>query len=129
MVPAQIVKLSVMASSRTRLLRLCFPPRMRNVDYHAVGAGPLHLEIAMATGSHLHIKPRLLFEPLALRALQLCCRLIEVFDLETEVMDAAVVRSIGSDIGGMLCLPIQDRQIDVAVGQKDGAVRSSADLF
>src|SRR5438270_6234689 len=128
-VPAQMVKLSAMASSRIRLFRLCFPPRMRNVDYHTVGAGPFHLEIAMATGGHLHIKSRLLLKPLALRALQFCCRFIEVFDLEAEVMDAAVVRSIGPDIGGILCLPIQDRQIDVTVGQKYGAVRGSADLF
>src|SRR5207248_302530 len=48
-----------------RLPRFRFPPRVRNVDHHAVGAGPFHLEIAMAAGRHLHIEPRLLLEPLA----------------------------------------------------------------
>ena len=65
----------------------------------------------MTAGCHLHVEPRFLLEPLALRALQVGGRLAEVLDLEAEMMDAAVVRSVGPDIGGFLRFPIQDRQV------------------
>src|SRR5215469_17095476 len=77
-VPAQIVKFSAIASSRTCLFGSRFPPRMRNVDYDAVGAGPFHLEITVAASSHLHIKPRLFLEALAVRALQIHRRVFKV---------------------------------------------------
>src|SRR5437763_899280 len=83
----------------------------------------------MASGSHLHAEPLFLLEALNLGALQLGRRLVEVLDLKAEMMDATVVRPVGADIGGFFRLPIQDRQVDVAVGQKDGAVRGTPDLL
>src|ERR1700739_1671546 len=75
MVPAQIVKLSAMAASslnsvylEIRLSGFRFPAGVRNVDYNTVGAGPFHLEIAVASGSHFHIEPRLFLEALTLGA-------------------------------------------------------------
>src|SRR5215472_2770741 len=124
MVPAQILKLSAMAvSSPTPSSGSRLPPGMRNVDHDIIGAGPFHLKIAMAAGRHLHIEPWLFFQPLAPRAFQHRRSLVEVFDLEAEMMNAAVIGSIGANIGGFFSLPIQDRQIDIAVGQKDCAVR------
>src|SRR5438874_11761032 len=60
-VPTQIVKLSAMASSSLSTgLRL--PASVGDVEHHPVGAGPFHLEVAVAAGCHLHIEPRLLFQ-------------------------------------------------------------------
>src|SRR5262249_43881278 len=127
-VPTQIVKLSATTlSSLSTLTRL--PAGVRDVDHHAVGAGPFHLEIAMAASRHLHIPSRLFFHPLAARALDIGRGLIEVLDLKAEVMNAAVVGAVGADVGGFLCLPVQDRQIDVAIGQKHRTVRGAPDLL
>src|ERR1700747_939155 len=119
-VPAHIVKLSAIAAfSRNwlyleiRLSGFGFPAGVRNVDHHTVGAGPFHLEIAVASGSHFHIEPRFLLEVPHLGALQLRRGLVEVLDLKAEMMDAAVVRPVGADICGFLRLPIQDREVDV----------------
>src|SRR3984893_246896 len=136
MVPAQIVKLSAIAASSLnsvylgiRLSGFRFPAGVRNVDHHTVGAGPFHLKFAVASASYFHIEPLFFLEALPLGALQLRGGLIEVLDLEAEMMDAAVVRPIGADIGTFLRLPVQDRQVDVAVGQKHGAVRGTPDLL
>ena len=102
---------------------------MRNVDHHIVGPGPFHLEITMASSGHLHSEPLFLLEALTLGALQLRRGFVEVLDLKTEMVDAAVVRPVGADIGGFFRLPIQDRQVDLAVGQEYGAVRGTPDLL
>jgi hypothetical protein len=52
----------------TSLSRFGFPPGVGDIDDHSVWAGPFHLEIAMAAGSHFHIEPRFFLEPLAVRA-------------------------------------------------------------
>ena len=52
----------------------------------------------MAAGRHLHIEPRFFFEPLALGAVQIGCSLVEVLDLEAEVMDAAEIGAVGTNI-------------------------------
>src|SRR5438874_294771 len=102
---------------------------MRNVDDYPVGAGPFHLEIAVAAGRHLHTEPLLLLEALTRGAFQACRGLVEVLDLKAEMMDAAVVRPVGADIGGFLRLPVQDRQVDVTVGQENRAIRGTPDLL
>src|SRR5580693_8845786 len=136
MVPAQIAKLSAIAASSLnsvylgiRLSGFRFPARVRNVDHHTVGAGPFHLEIAVASGSHLNTEPLFLLEALTLGTLQLRGGFVEVLDLKAEMVDAAVVRPVGADIGGFFRLPIQDRQVEVAVGQEYGAVRGTPDLL
>src|SRR5262249_59293554 len=83
----------------------------------------------MAASRHLHVEPQFLLKPLALSALQLRCRPVEVFDLEAEMMDAAVVWPVGPDISRLLCFPIQDRQIDITIGQEHGAVRGSPNFL
>src|SRR5438105_7013223 len=95
-VPAQIVKLSAMAASSRKfaLSGLRFPAGMRNVDHHIIGAGPFHLEIAVAAGRHFHIQPLFFLEALARGAFQLRGGLVEVLDLKAEMMDAAIVRSV-----------------------------------
>jgi hypothetical protein len=100
---------------RNRLFGL--PPGVGDVDHHPVGARPFHLEIAVADGRHLHIQPGFLLEPLTPRALQLLRGLVEVFDLKAEMMDAAEVRPVDADVGRFFRFLIQDRQIDLAVGQ------------
>src|SRR5260370_19506274 len=129
-VPAQIVKLSAMTlPPEIRLSGFRFPAGVRNVDHHIIGAGPFHLEIAVASSSHLHPEPLFLFEAPTLGAIELRRGLVEVLDLKAEMMDAAVVRPVGADIGGFLRLPIEDRQVDVAAGQEHGAVRGPPDLL
>src|SRR5215471_2966179 len=59
-VPTQIVKLPAMCFLPALLSRLGFPPGMGDVDHYPVGAGPFHLEIAMAAGRHFLIEPRFL---------------------------------------------------------------------
>src|SRR5215472_1380066 len=130
-VPAQIVKLSAIAvsSRKFHLARRRFPAGVGNVYYDPVGTGPFHLEIAVTTGCHFHIETRLLLEPLAVGALQLRRGSVEILHFKAEMMDPAVIGPAGADIGGFLRLPIEDRQIDVAVGEEDGAVRGSPDFL
>src|SRR6516164_2406169 len=64
-----------------------------------------------------------------MRALQPSRRLVEVLDLKAKVMDAAVVGSVGADVGGFFGLPVQDRQINVTIGQKYRSVWGAADLL
>src|SRR5260370_21916432 len=128
-VPAQIVKLSAMTlPPEIRLSGFRFPAGVRNVDHHIIGAGPFHLEIAVASSSHLHPEPLFLFEAPTLGAIELRRRLVEVLDLKAEMMDAAVVRPVGTAIGGFLRPPIDDPPADVAVGQEHGAVLGTPDL-
>src|SRR6266851_6723867 len=127
-VPTQIVKLLVMAlSSRRRLRR--FPAGVGDVDHHPVGAGPFHLEVAVAASGHFHIEAVFLGETLALRALHPFSGRVEILDLYAEVMDAAEIGTMGADIGRFLGLPIEDRHIEIPVGQKDCAVRAAPDLL
>jgi len=68
-------------------------------------------------------------QPLAARMLQPGRRAVEILDLEAEVMDAAEVGAVRTDVGGFLGLPIQHREIDVSVGQKYRTVRRTPDLL
>src|SRR5271165_3175525 len=44
-------------------------------------------------------------------------------------MDAAEIGTVGADIGRFLGLPVEDRHIDISIGQKHGAVRGAPDLL
>src|SRR5579875_2530551 len=78
-----------------------FPAGVGDVDDDAVGAGPFHLEIARASHRHVGLVP----------AGELRC-----------------LGAVGSDIGVLFGLPIEDREIDVTVAEEHGAVRASAQL-
>src|SRR5947199_344852 len=105
------------------------PARMRDVEDHLIGAGPLHFKVAVASGSHVDVQTGLLGEPLGLDGLQLLTGIVEIFHLEAEVVDAVVVGPVGSHVGVFLRLPVQNRQVDVAVGQEYRAARAAADLL
>src|SRR5262245_49070331 len=91
------------------------PAGMRDVQDDTVGTSPLHLEIPMTSRCHHRIESILLGQALPLGILQLATRLIQVFNLETKVMDAAKVRSVGADVGIFLRFEVQNRQVDVPV--------------
>src|SRR5215472_7147340 len=129
-VPTQIVKLSAMAQ----------PPPAGDHDPVShpvwemsmttpVGAGPFHLEVAMAAGRHFHIEPVLRGELSALGALQPLRGFVEILDFDAEVMDAAEIGTVSTDIGVLLGLKIEDGDIDIAIRQKDRAVWAAADLL
>src|SRR5262249_44881646 len=105
------------------------PAGVRDVEDDLVGAGPLHLEVAVAAGSHGDVETVPQGQPLGPDGLQLLTRIVEVVDLEAEMVDAVVVGPVGSDVGVLFRLPVQDGQVDVAVGQEDGAARTAADLL
>ena len=54
---------------------------------------------------------------------------IHVVDLKTDVVDATVVGTIGAHIGILLRLPVQDGQVNVAIGEMEGTVWTATDLF
>src|SRR5579862_3602925 len=95
---------------------------MRDVDDDAVGAGPFHLEIGMAAGRHRRIDMVLGGQPPAMRALELLARLVEIVDLEPEMVNTREMRAVRAHVGRFLALGVEDRHVDVAVGQKDRAV-------
>ena len=55
---------------------------MGDVEDHAIGASPFHLEVAVAARGHHCIQAILLGEPSGLRAFQFLTGLIEILDLE-----------------------------------------------
>src|SRR6267378_3750722 len=67
------------------VLRQSLPPRVGDVEDHVVRAGPLHLEVAVAAGSHGHVETGLLGEPLGLDCLKPLAGLAEVVHLEAEM--------------------------------------------
>src|SRR5262249_9507900 len=54
---------------------------------------------------------------------------LHVVDLKTDMVDATVVGTIGAHIGILLCLPVQDGQVNVAIGEMEGTVGTVTDLF
>src|SRR5438105_9223827 len=68
-------------------------------------------------------------QPLAARAFELLASLVEIVDLEAEMMDAGEVRAVRAHIRRFLVLGVEDRDIDVAVGQKHRAVRAAPQLL
>src|SRR5262249_47184357 len=54
---------------------------------------------------------------------------LHVVDLKTDVVDATVVGTIGARIGILLRLPVQDGQVNVAIGEMEGTVWTATDLF
>src|SRR3989442_9310286 len=106
------------------------PPRMRDIQHHAVRSSPLHLEVARTPGTHGVVKPFLLSDARALGLLQLGARLLESIHLKADVVDTAVVRPVRSYIGVFFFrLPVQDGQVDVAIGQEHCTVWTAADLL
>ena len=91
-------------------------------------AGPFHLEIAVGAGRHLHIEAVFGGQLLAGGLFELRRRLVEVFDLEADVMNAVEVRAARPDIGILFGLVVQNREIDVAVGQEHRTLWAAADL-
>jgi len=61
--------------------------------------------------------------------LQSSLDVVEIVDLEAEMVDAGKVRSVRTHVGRLLALGIEDRQVDVAVGQEHGAVRAAPQFF
>src|SRR6266851_444713 len=98
---------------------------MRDIDHDAVRAGPFHLEIGVAAGCHCRIDMVLCGQPLAVRAFELLASLVEIVDLEAEMMDAGEVRAVRAHVGRFLVLGVEDRDVDVTVGQKHRAVRAA----
>src|SRR5262249_37259771 len=56
-------------------------------------------------------------------------RVVEIVDLEPEMMDTVEVRPVRADIGRFLGLVIQDRHVDVAIGQEHRAIRAAAQFL
>src|SRR5205814_6119132 len=61
------------------------PARMRDVEDHLIGAGPLHFKVAVASGSHLDVQTGLLGEPLGLDGLQLLSCIVVIFYIGDDV--------------------------------------------
>src|SRR5215471_19481451 len=105
------------------------PARVGDVDDDLVGAAPLHLEVAVPAWSDGGLDAGLAGEPGALSRVELLAGLVEIVHLETEVVDAVVVGAVSAHVGVLLGLVVQDGQVDVAVGEEDGAARAAADLL
>ena len=54
--------------------------------------------------------------------------ILHVVDLKPEVVDATVVGTIGAHIDILLRLPVEDGQVDVAIGEMEGTVGTATDL-
>src|SRR5207302_7552551 len=102
---------------------------MRDVDDDAVGSRPFHLEIGVAAGRHRRIDMILRGQPLRFGVFQLFASLVEIVDLEAEMVDAVEIWSMRADIGRRVGLVVEDRDIDVAVGQEHRAVRAAAQFL
>jgi hypothetical protein len=64
---------------------------VRDIEDHLVGAGPLHLEVAVSSRSHCDVETGLLGETPGLDRLQLLAGLAEVVHLEAEMVDAVAL--------------------------------------
>src|SRR5262245_9794347 len=124
---------AIVSLSAMTLLLLLFgkslPAGVRDIEDHLVGAGPLHLEVAVSSRSHCDVETSLLGETPGLDRLQLLAGLAEVVHLEAEMVDAVVIGPVGADVGILLGFPVQNGQVDVAVGQEHRAARAATDLL
>src|SRR5262249_23597190 len=105
------------------------PTGLGDVNHHAVRAGPLDLIVAGRGGAGADFDVRTLVDLLSLGGLQVVRGFLHVIDLKTNVVDATVVGTIGAHIGILLRLPVQDGQVNVAIGAMEGTVRAVTDLF
>ena len=105
------------------------PPGLGDVQHHAVRAGPLDLIVARRGGAGADCDARTLVELLSLGGLQLVRGVLHVVDLKPEVVDAIVVGTIGAHIGILLRLPVQDGQVNVAIGEMEGTIGTATDLL
>src|SRR5262249_14911839 len=94
-----------------------------------VGAGPLSSGSGVVVRGPLGVRTGLLGETPGLDRLQLLAGLAEVVHLEAEMVDAVVIGPVGADVGILLGLPVQNGQVDVAVGQEHRAARAATDLL
>src|SRR6266851_4580745 len=106
-----------------------FPAGVRDVDDDAVGSGPFHLEIGMAAGRHRRVDVVLRGQALAIRRFELLAGRVEVVDLEAEMVDAREVRTMRPHVGRLLPLGVQDRDVDMAVGEEYRAIGAAPQLL
>src|SRR3954462_3607741 len=64
-----------------------------------------------------------------MRLFELVAGLIEILDREAEMVDAAEIRPVRTHVERALVLVVEDRQIDMAVGEEHGAVRAAAQFL
>src|SRR5215831_8733882 len=105
------------------------PSSMGDVEYYPIRASPLHLKVARAARSHGSVESVLLGEALPLDIFELLRCLCQIIYLKAKMVNAAVVRSIGTHVGIFLSLPVQDGQVDVPVCEEHRAIRAAPDLF
>src|SRR5216683_4005606 len=116
-------------SSRASRSVSAFPASVRDVDDDAVGASPFLLEIGVAAGPHHRVDVVLGGQPLAARAFDLLAGRVEVVDLEAEMVNAGEVWSVRAHVGRLLALSGEDRNVDMAVGQKDRTIGAAPQLL
>src|SRR5262249_41200534 len=77
---------------------------------------------------HAHVEIVLRGQLPGVYLLEPCRGRVEILDLEAEMMDAAEIGAVRADVCIPLGLEIEDREVDVAVGQKYLAAGVSTDL-
>src|SRR5262245_34098243 len=89
------------------------PTRVRDIEDHLVGTGPLHLEVAVSSRSHCDVETGLLGETPGLDRLQLLAGLAEVVHLEAEMVDAGVIGPVRADVGSRRGSPAETGEVGV----------------
>ncbi len=93
-------------------------------------SGPAHFisKLRWRARRHFHVETVFFGQLLAGRLFELVRGGVEVFDLKAEMVDAAEIGAVRADVGVLLGLEVEDREIDVAVGQKHRTARVAANF-